>query len=253
MLVGKFIRACAVAAGVSMVACAAEAADFYGASPGGCNGGGCGYKDVPVYAQPFFLWQGAYIGGFAGIAWSSIEAANNVIVLTSSGVVPVGPLSSTGLMGGAQFGYNVQFGRFVYGVEADLGGLDSGASLTFTNPGLRGLLQISSSGGFFGDITGRAGILSWNTLFYTKAGYAFFTGDVSVSTSRGGAPLDSGTLTGWTIGAGAEYPLAPNWTVKAEYQYFDLASSNSGCCSITANAVKVGFNWFVHSTPLPLY
>ena len=163
MLVGKFIRVCAAAAGVAITACAAEAADFYG---GGCNGG-CGYKDGgAAYAPPLFLWQGVYAGAFAGAAWSSIQAADNVIILTGSGIVPVGSLSSTGLMGGAQLGYNLQYGRFVYGMEAELGGLDNGASMSIANGSLKGLLQVSSSGGFFGDITGRAGVLSWNALLY---------------------------------------------------------------------------------------
>ncbi len=263
MLVGKYFRACAAAAGVAITVCAAQAADFYNGGYGGYSGG-CGYKDAGACAAPpFFLWQGVYAGGFGGVAWSSIQAADNVIVLTSSGIVPVGPLSSTGLMGGVQLGYNLQYGRFVYGVEAELGGLDDGVSLTFTNRSLAGLLQIKSSGGFFGDFAGRAGILSWNTLFYAKAGFAFFAGDVRLSDGQGGVLQDSGTFTGWTVGAGVEYPLAPNWTVKAEYQYFDLVNSNSGCClgganasvnnTITANAVKIGFNWFVHAIPAPLF
>ncbi len=261
MLVGKFLRACAAAAGVTITACAAQAADLPGGY-GGCNGGGCGYKEEAAYVPPFF-WQGVYVGGFAGVAWSSVQAADNVIILTSSGVVPVGPLSGTGLMGGAQAGYNFQSGRFVYGIEADLGGLDDGASLNFTNRALAGLLQINSTGGFYGDITGRAGVVSWNTLFYAKAGFAFLTGDVRLSGPQGGALLDSGTFTGWTAGVGVEYPVAPNWTVKAEYQYLDLANDNLGCClgggnwslnnTITASTVKIGFNWFVHSIPLPLY
>ena len=261
MLVGKVFRVCAAAAGVAITACAAEAADFYGG--GGCNGG-CGYKDGgAMYAPPFFLWQGVYAGGFAGAAWSSIQAADNVIILTGSGIVPVGSLSSTGLMGGAQLGYNLQYGRFVYGMEAELGGLDDGASLSIANGSLKGLLQVGSSGGFFGDITGRAGVLSWNTLFYTKAGFAFFTGDVRLSDGQGGVLQNSSTFTGWTVGAGVEYPLAPDWTVKAEYQYFDLSNGNSGCClsganasvnnTIAASAVKIGFNWFVHATPMPLF
>lgn len=263
MLVGKYFRACVTAAGVAVGACAAEAADFYNGGYGGYSGG-CGYKDAAACAPPpLFLWEGYYAGGFAGAAWSSIHAADNVIVLTSSGIVPVDPLSSTGLMGGVQLGYNLQYGRFVYGIEAEFGGLDDGASVSFTNPSLHGLLHITSSAGFFGDVAGRAGVLSWNTLFYAKAGFAFFTGDVRLSDGQGGVLQDSSTFTGWTVGAGVEYPLAPDWTIKAEYQYFDLANDNSGCClsgasmsvhnTITANAVKIGFNWFVHTMPAPLF
>ena len=54
--------------------------------------GDAGYKDGgAVYAPPFFLWQGVYAGGFAGVAWSSIEAADNLIILTSSGVTAPAP------------------------------------------------------------------------------------------------------------------------------------------------------------------
>ena len=30
---------------------------------------------------------------------------------------------------------------------------------------------------------------------------------------------------GWTVGAGAEWGFAPNWSVKAEYLYYDLGNS----------------------------
>ena len=31
---------------------------------------------------------------------------------------------------------------------------------------------------------------------------------------------------GWTLGAGAEFGFAPNWSAKIEYLYVDLANSN---------------------------
>jgi outer membrane immunogenic protein len=34
----------------------------------------------------------------------------------------------------------------------------------------------------------------------------------------------SETRWGWTIGAGLEYAFAPNWSVKAEYNYIDLGT-----------------------------
>ena len=34
----------------------------------------------------------------------------------------------------------------------------------------------------------------------------------------------SQTHYGWTLGAGAEVGLTPNWTAKVEYLYFDLAN-----------------------------
>ena len=36
---------------------------------------------------------------------------------------------------------------------------------------------------------------------------------------------ESHTNAGWTVGAGAEVGLGPNWSAKIEYLYVDLASS----------------------------
>ena len=32
------------------------------------------------------------------------------------------------------------------------------------------------------------------------------------------------TLTGWTVGSGAEFALTQNWSAKGEWMYFDLGS-----------------------------
>ena len=42
------------------------------------------------------------------------------------------------------------------------------------------------------------------------------------------AHYDSQTLIlpGWTIGAGVEHLLAPNWLVRLEYRYADLGQAN---------------------------
>lgn len=249
MLVGKFVRACAVAFGAAVAACGgANAADLYG---GGGYGGYGGYKDEPVFVPPPF-WGGFYAGGFAGIAWSSIESTSNIIILSCSGVDPIGTQTTTGFIGGTQFGYNVQFGRFLYGIEADLGYLDDGTNVSFNNGSLGSLLRVTSTGGFLGDVTGRGGFVFGNALIYAKTGLALFNGDLRISAPSAGINLDSGTFWGWTVGAGAEYMLAPGWSVKAEYQYFDF-SNDSGSLggTITANTVKIGFNYFFNSAAFP--
>ena len=37
----------------------------------------------------------------------------------------------------------------------------------------------------------------------------------------------SSSRVGWTVGAGAEYALTNNWTIRGEYLYADLGSSTS--------------------------
>jgi outer membrane immunogenic protein len=41
-----------------------------------------------------------------------------------------------------------------------------------------------------------------------------------------GVKETSDTLVGWTIGAGTEYAIHRNWSLRAEYLYIDLGSAN---------------------------
>jgi opacity protein-like surface antigen len=251
MSVSKFVRTCAAAVSAMLLAHPVQAADIYGG----------GYKDGPIYV-PVPLWQGFYAGGHLGGEWSTINPAENTLLLGSSGSIPVSSFSNSGVFGGVQFGYNVQAGNLLYGIEADFGGMDNSASAHFVDPTTpTRILYASSGGGFYGDITGRGGIILGNALIYAKGGFAFFTGDVSVSDPHDYLYQNSGTFTGWTVGAGLEYALSPNWTLKAEYMYFDFDNSNFSCCvgvgrldnSFTVNTVKVGFNYIFHSLHSPLY
>ncbi len=254
MLVSKCVRSCAATFGVMIIANAAQAADYY-ANTGSYGG----YKDLPA-AAPQPSWQGFYFGASAGWSWTSVNAANNVLILTNDGTVPFSSPGSDGIFGGGQLGYNIQSGNFVYGIEADLGALDDGASGSYASAGR--ILRVKSSVGFYGDVTGRAGLMMGNALLYAKAGFAFFTGNVHVSDATDGISQDSGTFTGWTLGGGVEYKLTRNLSVKAEYQYFDVDNSNFSCClpsspgrlddNITANTLKIGLNYLMQSARSPL-
>ncbi len=131
MLVSKCVRTCAVLFGAMTVAGPALAADVYGGTGG--YGGYGGYKDQPT-APPLPNWQGFYLGPSFGWSWTTINAGNNALILSTNGNVPFSHPGTNGMIGGGQIGYNVQSGNFVYGVEADFGGLDTGASGSQTDP-----------------------------------------------------------------------------------------------------------------------
>jgi len=183
-----------------------------------------------------------------------------VLILTNNGTVPFSSPGPSGLFGGGQIGYNVQSGIFVYGIEADFDGLDASVSGTFTSSGR--VTSVTSSAGLYSDITGRAGLVMGNALFYVKGGFALFTGDVHVSDPADHIGQNSGTFMGWTLGGGVEYQLTRNLTVKAEYQYFDVDNSNFSCClpssagrledKITANTLKIGVNYLMDWKHSPL-
>ena len=88
-----------------------------------------------------YMWQGPYVGANLGYQWSGIT--NN-------------PASPSGIAGGVQAGYNVQYGQFVFGGETDLqvtGANDTFAPWKFSNP-------------WFGTLRARAGVAMSNVLFY---------------------------------------------------------------------------------------
>lgn len=253
MSVAKYVRTGAAVLGALLLAEAAQAADpyYYG-----------GYKDQPPpQAAPAPFWQGFYAGGHIGGLWSTVDAANNVVFITPGAAVQTNQsINISGLFGGGQAGYNFTMGNFLYGIEADIGGMDNGGKHTFTLAAPADSITVTSKAGWYGDITARGGFLYGDALFYAKGGFAFLTGSVTVAELNAGIGQDSGTLTGWTVGAGLEYLISPRWSAKIEYLYFDLSNSNCYFSStmgqfddrVTMHTVKAGFNFFLHSQVTPL-
>jgi outer membrane immunogenic protein len=215
------------------------------------------FKDAPADFWP--VWPGFYVGGHAGGAWGDTSTHDTFTYVGDPTFN--GSLNSTGFIGGAQAGYNFQRGRFVFGIEGDLGylGLNAsksasfhqnsctqkygdGKSQTYTGQYCDVDGKYSVSGGFYGDLTGRVGYAMDRTLFYAKGGFAFLNADFKANYAGGNCTFERGgcggnknvpstfnfgqsdTLAGWTIGAGAEYALGRSWSLKAEYQHFDFGS-----------------------------
>jgi len=168
------------------------------------------------------LWLGPYVGANVGFQWTS----------------NVGGLSPSGFTGGIQGGYNWQNGPWVYGVESDFNLSNAGgtfADYQFSNP-------------WFGTLRGRAGYVVNNVVFlYGTVGLA-----VGISTVTRGGLSDSSGHAGWTIGAGAEFGLAPfglspNWSAKVEYLYLGLSQGAVLPASVSSNfpsnVVRFGVNY----------
>jgi outer membrane immunogenic protein len=207
-----------------------------------------GLKDGPA---PVLGWTGFYLGGHAGGSWSTVDFDDSGSKFSSS---------PEGVIGGGQFGYNLQRGNIVYGVEVDLGyqDLDSKRHRVYIKGD-----TLSTRGGFQGDATARLGIATGPALLYAKGGVAFLNAETEYDSSKG---IDSvrDTLVGWTAGAGVEYMVRPAWSVKVEYQHFDygnqtlhsLAAVNGEGADIkfspTSDAVTAGINYHFHREYAPL-
>ncbi len=218
-------------------------------------------KDTPYVAVP---WQGLYFGGHVGGVWGSTTVGDTFDYYGDPHMN--GNADSTGLIGGAQAGYNFQRGHAVFGIEGDIGYLGLAAHGSDYHAGDANCLttpkycniggKYDTSGGLYGDITGRLGYAANQLLIYGKGGVAFLNADLkthydgqtweygSYNNYTGAVQFDfdhSETLVGWTVGAGLEYALNPSWSIKGEYQHFDFGNMSNSyqACHGVANACPV--------------
>ncbi|WP_158814130.1 outer membrane protein [Methylocapsa sp. S129] len=190
-----------------------------------------------------------------------------------------------GWLGGAQVGYNWQQNALVFGLEADIdwSGMKGATSAPFfvngvTAPTLRGdLADFTGNVGlqqkvdYFGTFRGRLGWANDALLLYGTGGFAWGHVNTSFNTFNiANAPATPGGLSaaqlaglqvgassssirpGFAVGAGLEWKVAQNWSVKAEYLYIDLlggdtltipgGTAKAGNTSV--QVARVGLNYF---------
>jgi outer membrane immunogenic protein len=217
---------------------------------------------APVFVPPPFTWSGIYVGGNIGWGWTNVT-------FTDTGPAPYGfgqvfPLGNTqsagqnGFLGGAQIGVNWQFQQFVVGAEADF----DATAINNTQNGSPG--SGSYSNPWMSTFAARFGWAADRTLFYGKAGGAYMQEKLSSGDPDGSTATGTFNRWGWMAGAGVEYAVTGNITLKAEYNYLDFGSQSqtltpnatdlatqtitfdSNSSKLTANVVKVGVNVLFH-------
>jgi outer membrane immunogenic protein len=177
------------------------------------------YK-APAYVAPSYAtWSGFYVGVNAGYGFGKADAAAG------------GNADPKGFLAGGTIGYNLQTGVWVWGIEGDI---DYSA-------------MKDDSGGadvkvpWFATARGRIGYAGWGNLMpYITGGAAFANLKVDAA-----GVSDNATRVGWTAGAGLEYAMWSNWSVKVEYLYADLGtySLTGGDVDFTTNIVRAGLNY----------
>jgi outer membrane immunogenic protein len=207
-----------------------------------------------------YNWTGFYVGFNAGGGWG-----------TSSWDALPSSFKTSGVMGGAQFGYNWQFSQLVLGLEADADwssvtssgftGCNVGSAAGGCNPqsgtavctvgGLTGTCGTSND--FLATVRGRFGYAYDRWMPYVTGGLAFgnirTTGPTSAPNAVGMVTFigNDQTNLGWTVGGGLEFALPANWTAKVEYLYVNLGNAPvcAGCsnATFTSNVVRAGINY----------
>ncbi|MDR0254107.1 MAG: porin family protein [Brucellaceae bacterium] len=193
-------------------------------------------EPAPVVADTF-SWTGGYIGLNAGYAggqnklnvYDGLSAKDN----------------SNGFLGGIQAGYNWQFDQTIVGIETDFqgAGLKSKAELSFNGQSEAAEAKIN----WFGTTRVRLGYTPVDRfMVYATGGVAY--GKIKASAYDFS---QSDTKVGYTVGAGAEYALTNNVTLKTEYLYTDLGKlklddvngERFGEVKAPFHTVRVGVNY----------
>ena len=222
-----------------------------------------------------YNWNGFYIGGYTGTTWGR----TNWTFVDPPVFTRTRP-DFDGFVGGGQIGYNLQLGNVVLGIEAD-GGWSNAKGARACPNGF--FFSCESEMEWLTTVTGRLGYTWDRLLIYGKGGFAAARMTERIVWNPDGQPIfalflppinnflglanltppdptvqsASATPTGWTVGAGIEFGLTPNWSAKAEYLYYDLGDTNytftastfttTAKVHETGNLVRVGLNY--HFSP----
>jgi outer membrane immunogenic protein len=237
--------------------------------------------DLPVYAPPapIFTWTGIYIGGQIGYAWASgnnnftgfdpffprppaivgaqplLAAGGGTFLSSSAGGTP------SGVIGGANVGYNYQINQWVLGIEGSVDGTSLSNTAVVAFPDGTSLTAHTKAD-IQGSIRGRLGIAWDRALIYGTGGVAFGGFNTDVSILNPAVPFFangnvSNTRVGWTVGGGIQYAITNNWSVRAEYRYTNWGTLSDGRLAAVAapgvffngnrhlnqNQVQVGFDY----------
>jgi outer membrane immunogenic protein len=195
-------------------------------------------KAPPPPVAPTCIWCGPYIGLDAGavrgdesVSWTALSGPRGFNAAGASDIINSSPgnVGTVGFTGGGQAGYNWQFQSVVAGVEADLQYTGVNGTRSFLSNSFLDPYAQSVRSDWLSTVRGRLGVATQAGLFYVTGGLA--VAQVQFSDSflglHGIGPINSSVSdvrAGWTAGGGAEWAVAPCWTIKLEYLHVDLGS-----------------------------
>jgi outer membrane immunogenic protein len=201
-------------------------------------------EPVAPLALPFD-WTGLYVGVNAGYALGGGDATlvtNGLPPLPAPAFPPglppfpgvpsgfpgdLGNVSTDGVLGGVQAGYNIQFGTWVVGVEGDIDYFNGDDEQSLVWP--LGTDRVEAEYSWLATVRARAGYAMDNFLIYVTGGVAVADVEMTYEFERAAGSdslSESSTSVGWVAGIGAEYAFTRNWSVKVEGLYADLGSES---------------------------
>ncbi len=216
-----------------------------------------------AHAQVQPRWSGPYAG--VNVGRGSIELDGNASISGGAGTALSHSVDASGLFAGIHAGFNHRIGNFLIGLEADLQTADFSGSTKVSSGPLT--YTASASLDWFATARVRAGYFATNAmLVYVTGGVAFggMDYDATIKTGSGSVHFNEDMRVGYVLGAGVEFALRPNWSLKLEYQYLNFGDHsaagavtsifNNYCAppTITTNALAANFDADVHTVRVGL-
>jgi high affinity Mn2+ porin len=205
--------------------------------------------DLPLKApqlRPAFDWSGFYVGGHLGYSRGHAD-----VDVTAPGLTGFNkPLGS--MFAGVQAGYNHFLASgLMLGAEGDL------TFPNFLNADDTAWSRTTAQGDLFeridyiGRVRGRIGYAFNPFLLYATGGFAWSQARfVEIADLSGFEDKTLRIRTGFTVGAGVEVPIAPDWSARLEYLYdnfgrtsFTLPTGARGDTAFDLHTVRLGLNW----------
>ena len=198
-------------------------------------------------AAASYDWNGPYVGVLAGYGWANSQHCDGVTCPTVG--LGSGPtVSSSGFDAGVEIGYNIQMENIVFGLEGDYSLANiNGSSPSTAIYGCVSGCETDING--FGTFRARLGYAADNIMPYITGG----VGVLNVNASLGGIG-SSNTMVEPVVGAGVEFGISENVSIKAEYLHFFNTSQvftfRPGACvapgcsvrDVSMDTVRVGLN-----------
>jgi opacity protein-like surface antigen len=165
----------------------------------------------PAKPAKAYNWTGFYIGAHGGWGGLSTEGTYN-LTPTPSEVIDLTGVSSYGIIGGGQAGWNYQVHSIVFGVEGDVAATRwNGRQAEFANPSQ--FMEFKSH--LLATLRGRVGWTNNNFLLYATAGLATLHAQLD-NTSNDGGRIKDVSVFGGAFGVGMEWGVRPDVSIKVE-------------------------------------
>ncbi len=172
-------------------------------------------------------WAGFYGGLHAGLVDSTTGMRDEHGTVFGYGGNTVFT-TSRDIGGGVYAGYHYQMQNAVIGVEADYTFTNSGDSRNIDNISQFVSSQIEG----FGSVRGKIGLAVGDAMFYTTGGIGFVQADMSGADEYRTDTTQTVSFSGFTAlvaGAGTEFKLKEDLSIRAEYLYYGFDEQSDLC------------------------